>query len=92
MNKKLNGMLNLSRIPKNLIKKNKNGESVIWIDVMANKNGADPYGNTHSISVYDKDARKATYLANLKEQSFGGENIGQTLAQNNAPEGEDLPW
>lgn len=69
--RKLHGMLNLTKIPKNLITTNKKGEKVIWIDVLENKNGADTYGNTHTVTVYDKGARQTHYLANLKVQEFG---------------------
>lgn len=70
MANKLTGMLNLSRIPKELIVKNKYGDSVIWIDVIENRVQG-KYGETHSVSVYDKNARKAVYLADLKPQEFG---------------------
>ena len=71
MAQKLTGLINLSRIPKELITKNKNGESTIWVDIVPNRNGADQYGNTHSIQLYDKANRKAIYLGNLKTEEFG---------------------
>ena len=71
MSSKLHGMLNLSRIPKELISQNKNGEKVIWIDVVPNKNGVDQYGNSHAVTLYNKEERKNIYLANLKTQEFG---------------------
>ena len=63
---KLNGALNLSRIPKHLIKTGKNGDKYLYIDVVENFRGADQYGNTHTITCYDKENNKYTYLANLK--------------------------
>ena len=66
---KLHGMLNLSRIPKELITTNSKGESVIWVDVLHNDE-ADKYGNTDVITTYDKNAKKAIYLANLAPQEF----------------------
>ena len=71
MAQKLTGLINLSRIPKELITKNKNNESTIWVDIVPNRNGADQYGNTHSIQLYDKANRKAIYLGNLKPEEFG---------------------
>ena len=71
MAQKLTGLINLSRIPKELITKNKNNESTIWVDIVPNRNGADQYGNTHSIQLYDKANRKAIYLGNLKTEEFG---------------------
>ena len=71
MAQKLTGLINLSRIPKELITKNKNNESTIWVDIVPNRNGADQYGNTHSIQLYDKANRKPIYLGNLKTEEFG---------------------
>ena len=73
MAEKLNGRLNLSKIPKELIQTSQNGDKFIYVDIVPNRNGADQYGNTHSISVYDKQARKPIYLGNLKPQEFGGQ-------------------
>ena len=78
----------MSKIPKELITKNKNGESTIWVDIVPNRNGADQYGNTHSIQLYDKANRKAIYLGNLKTEEFG--------KKGGMPDGvtpsDDLPW
>ena len=71
MAQKLTGLINLSKIPKELITKNKNNESTIWVDIVPNRNGADQYGNTHSIQLYDKANRKPIYLGNLKTEEFG---------------------
>lgn len=76
MAQKLTGLINLSRIPKEIITKNKNGEATIWVDVVPNKDGADQYGNTHSIQLYDKANRKVIYLGNLKTEEFGSKNGG----------------
>lgn len=70
MAKKLTGMLNLSKIPRGLIFKNKNGDSCVWIDVVE-KRAQDKYLNTHTVSIYDKNARQAIYLADLKPEDFG---------------------
>lgn len=82
MPKKLHGMLNLSKIDKSLIQeredKNGNIQKVLWIDIVPNRNGADEYGNTHSLSIYNKETGQKIYLANLKEVEFG--NGAQTAA------------
>ena len=88
MAEKLNGRLNLSKIPKELIQTAQDGSKFVYLDVVPNRNGADQYGNTHSISVYDKQARKPIYLGNLKPQEFGG---GQQSGGNSRG-GGDLPW
>lgn len=75
MAQKLNGRLNLSKLPKELIQTANDGSKFCYVDILPNRNGADQYGNTHSISVYDKQNRKPIYLGNLKPQEFG-ENGG----------------
>ena len=59
------------------------------VDIVPNRNGADQYGNTHSISVYDKQNRKPIYLGNLKPQEFGGQG-GNGGGHSNGS--DDLPW
>jgi len=72
---KLNGRITLSKIPKELIQTSNDGSRFCYVDIVPNRNGADQYGNTHSISVYDKQNRRTIYLGNLKPQEFG-ENGG----------------
>ncbi len=87
MAEKLNGRLSLSKIPKELIQTSQNGEKFIYVDIVPNRNGADQYGNTHSVSIYDKQKRERIYLGNLKPQEFG-----QGGAQGGNSRGDDLPW
>ena len=91
MASKLTGLINLSKIPKELIVKTKKGESAIFVDIVPNKDGADQYGNTHSIQIYDKANRKAIYLGNLKTEEFGGKggNGGGHQSNNGS---NDLPF
>lgn len=70
MPKKLTGPLNLSRIPKECITTNRNGDKILWLDVIKKKM-VDGYGNSHTISIWDRNARTTVYLADLKEQEFG---------------------
>ena len=88
MAQKLNGRLNLSKIPKELIQTANDGTKFCYVDIVPNRNGADQYGNTHSISVYDKQNRKPIYLGNLKPQEFGGQG-GNGGGHSN---GVDLPF
>ena len=85
MAQKLNGRLSLSKLPKELIQTSQNGDKFCYVDILPNKNGADQYGNTHSISVYDKQNRRTIYLGNLKPQEFGGNGGGHS-------NDSDLPW
>ena len=86
---KLTGLVNLSRIPKSLITKNKNNESTIWVDIVPNRNGADQYGNTHSIQLYDKEAKQVIYLGNVKPQEFGGKGGSADVANHGGFAGKD---
>ena len=88
MAQKLNGRLSLSKIPKELIQTSQNGDKFIYVDIVPNRNGADQYGNTHSISVYDKQNRRTIYLGNLKPQEFGGQGGNGGGHSNDS----DLPW
>ena len=93
---KLRGMLNLSKIDKNLITTNQRGEKVLWVDILEKKNAPDQYGNTHTVTLYNKDTRTTIYLGDFKPQEFG--NAASAPAPAPAPqddsekEGEDLPF
>lgn len=84
---KLHGVLNLSKIKKSLITVNSKNDRVIYIDVVPNKNGADQYGNTHALTMFDRDEGRPIYLANLKPEEFGA-----AIAHDPAETKEDLPF
>ena len=71
MAKKLNGRLYLSKIPKELVLVDNNGRKYIYVDILPNRNGVDDYGNTHTITLYNKNTKQTIYLGNLKEVEFG---------------------
>ena len=81
MAKKLTGLLNLSKIPKELIGQTKKGQKCVYIDIVPNRNGADNYGNTHTITLYDKNTKQTIYLGNLKEVEFGKSGAATPPAQ-----------
>ena len=72
---KLHGRIALNRIPKELIQaatdSHGNPAKYLWIDIVPNKNGADQYGNTHAVTLYNGTTRETIYLGNLKPQEFG---------------------
>jgi hypothetical protein len=70
-NHKLHGLLNLSKIDKSLIVTLKDGSKAIYVDILENLSGPDQYGNTHTMTTYNKDTRTTTYLGNFKPQEFG---------------------
>lgn len=93
MAEKLNGRLTLTKIPKELIQTSQDGSKFCYIDIVPNRNGADQYGNTHAVCIYDKQNRRTIYLGNLKPQEFG--NGGGNAGGNNGGNGghkSDLPF
>ena len=93
MAKKLTGLLNLSKIPKELIGQTKKGEKCLFVDIIPNRNGADEYGNTHTITLYNKNTKQTIYLGNLKEVEFGKSGAGTPAGQPaTSVEDEDLPF
>ena len=90
MSSKLNGRISLSKIPKELIQTANDGSRFCYVDIVPNRNGADQYGNTHSVSIYDKQKRERIYLGNLKPQEFGQNGQGGGNSRGNGA--DDLPW
>lgn len=91
---KLNGFISLSKIPRGMIGENKKGDKGVWVSIVPNKNGADQYGNTHFISLYNKETKETIYLGNLKPVEFGNNNAPKEVAKDNSlePQANDLPW
>ena len=94
MAKKLTGLLNLSKIPKELIGQTKKGEKCLFVDIIPNRNGADDYGNTHTITLYNKNTKQTIYLGNLKEVEFGKSGAATPAGQpaSSVEEDTDLPF
>ena len=97
MAKKLNGRLTLSKIPKELVQsatdKDGNVQKFIYVDIVPNKNGADQYGNTHSIQFYNKETKQVIYLGNLKEVEFGTKATAERASVDEAGRtSDDLPF
>ena len=92
MAKKLTGLLNLSKIPKELIGQTKKGEKCLFVDIIPNSNGIDDYGNTHTITLYNKNTKQTIYLGNLKEVEFGKSGAATPVGQPASSEEDDLPF
>ena len=93
MPKKLTGLLNLSKIDKSLIGTTKKNEKCIFIDIVPIKGGQDEYGNTHNITLYNKNTRETIYLGKLKTQEFGGAATAPAPGlRNPLPEPEEFPF
>ena len=92
MAKKLNGRLYLSKIPKELVLADDKGRKYIYVDIVPNRNGADNYGNTHAITLYDKNTKQTIYLGNLKEVEFGKSGAAASAGQPESSVEDDLPF
>lgn len=88
---KLHGRLNLSKIDKALITLNQKGEKCIWVDILEKKDGPDEYGNTHTITLYNKESRQTIYLGDFKPQQFGP-SAPAASAPAPANDDNDLPF
>ena len=92
MAKKITGLINLSKIPKELIGQTKKKDKCIYIDIVPNRNGADDYGNTHTITLYNKNTKQTIYLGNLKEVEFGESGAAAPAGQPESSVEDDLPF
>ena len=92
MAKKLNGRLYLSKIPKELVLGDDKGRKYIYVDIVPNRNGADNYGNTHTITLYNKNTKQTIYLGNLKEVEFGKSGAATSPNASAPADEDDLPW
>lgn len=99
---KLWGSLSLSKIDKKLIREytHQDGrvEKSITISVVPLQQ-ADDKGNTHAITLYDKENRKTIYLGRMKpeEMNYGNQQRGQQAAPQsgvggNQADDQDLPF
>lgn len=66
----LSGRINLSKIPKDLIRYNNAGEAFVWVDV-AERREQSQYGDTHNISIYDSANRQKIYIGELRPKQIG---------------------
>jgi hypothetical protein len=91
---RLKGFLRLSRIPKNLVQIAKNGEKGIYISVSERKEKGQ-YGDTHTITIWDAENKKAIYIADLRPDDYESKNSPATEKPKNsggADEQDDLPF
>lgn len=74
--KKINGKLNLSKIPKRLIKTDQKGNSYIYVDVIETKNEKLRANNcTHTLELWDREDRKSITLGFLEEKEYGTSTV-----------------
>lgn len=72
MSQLLSGRINLSKIPKDLIRYNNAGEAFVWVDV-AERREPSQYGDTHNVSIYDAANRQKIYIGDLRPKQIGAQ-------------------
>lgn len=88
----------LSDIPKEAIyESDRNGKKYLTCDLSALKNGADQYGNTHSLAVsmrQEDGTWQNTYIGKGKTVEFGGgqQSAPQAAAPEQSAPKDDLPF
>lgn len=88
---RLKGRLVLSRIPKSLVQVGRNGEKFIWISVSERREKGQ-FGDTHTITIWDAENKKAIYIADLRPDEYENKNT-ETVPASAAVEEEDyLPF
>lgn len=65
------GIINLSKIPKELIRENRAGEKIIYVD-FAERRTPSAYGDTHYIKIYDAANRQTHYIGDFRPREIGG--------------------
>lgn len=89
---RLKGRLILSRIPKSLVQVGKTGEKFIWISI-AERREKGQYGDTHTMTVWDAENKKAIYIADLRPDEYESKPAAAAPAATNTNEGgDDLPF
>ena len=64
------GIINLSKIPKELIKENRAGDKIIYVD-FAERRTPSAYGDTHYIKLYDAATRQTHYIGDFRPREIG---------------------
>lgn len=79
------GIINLSRIPKELIRENRAGDKIIYVD-FAERKTPSQYGDTHYLKLYDAVNRQSNYIGDFRPRELGnGAAAGQAPAPAAAP-------
>lgn len=82
------GIINLSRIPKELIKENRNGEKIVYAD-FSERRTPSQYGDTHYLKLYDSVNRQQIYIGDFRPSNFT--KTAPAPAAPAAPADDDLP-
>ena len=77
------GIINLSKIPKDLIRENRNGDKIIYVD-FAERRAPSQYGDTHYLKMNDSATRTQHYIGDFRPRTIGNDADG-AIGQNTAP-------
>lgn len=89
MSNRLKGFLRLSAIPKELIQTTKSGTKGVYISISELREKG-KFGDTHTMTIWDKDAKKAIYICDLKPD--GWEDRKPTENSQPQVQQDDLPF
>lgn len=83
---KINIKIDTAKLPVGAIFVGQNGHKYIDVDVVARRDGADDYGNTHNVSAWDKINKERVYVGKGKVVTVGeGSQSGTALADDDLP-------
>ena len=83
------GIINLSRIPKELIRENRNGDKIVYAD-FSERRTPSQYGDTHYLKLYDSTNRQQIYIGDFRPSNFTKTADAPAPAAP-APADDDLP-
>ena len=78
--------IDTAKLPAGATFRGQNGHTYIQVDLLPRLGGADDYGNTHSVSCWDKDAHERVYVGKGKTETLPSSQAGtQQAAQQARP-------
>lgn len=89
MSNRLKGFLRLSAIPKELVQTTKSGTKGVYISISELREKG-KFGDTHTMTIWDKDAKKAIYICDLKPDEW--EDRKPTENSQPQVQQDDLPF
>lgn len=92
MSNRLKGFLRLSAIPKNLIQTTKSGAKGVYVSI-AELREPGKFGETHTMTIWDTEAKKAIYICDLKPDVWESKKAENSQTENSQTDGnDDLPF
>lgn len=89
MSNRLKGFLRLSAIPKNLVQTTKSGAKGVYVSI-AELREPGKFGETHTMTIWDKEAKKAIYICDLKPDDWEDRKGAENSRTDNG--NDDMPF